>query len=111
MNVGDYEYLSYTTYPVDTYDVVFRSSNKSVASVDVDGYIHAVAPGTATITALYKFNANVTAECVVTVNGADAESISLNKSSLEMKKGDRASLSYTIQPADAKAEVSWSSSN
>lgn len=111
MNVGDYEYLSYTAYPVDTYDVVFKSSNKSVASVDVEGYIHAVAPGTATITALYKFNANVTAECVVTVNGADAESISLNKGSLEMKKGDRTSLSYTIQPADAKAEVSWSSSN
>ena len=48
--------------------VIWESSNTAVATVSTSGKVHAVAKGTATITAKVKSNETLKAECAVTVN-------------------------------------------
>ncbi|MBR6508620.1 MAG: Ig domain-containing protein [Paludibacteraceae bacterium] len=48
--------------------VIWESSNTAVATVSTSGKVHAVAKGTATITAKVKSNESLKAECAVTVN-------------------------------------------
>lgn len=89
-------------------DISWSSSNSSVATVDSNGAVKAVATGTATITAKYTFcGINYTATCSVTVQGKPT--ISLNKSSLSLYIGDTSTLSTTVTPSGQT--VSWSTSN
>ena len=53
-----------TVVPADVYEVTWTSSDPSVATVDANGLVTAVAPGTATITATAD---GVSATCTVTV--------------------------------------------
>lgn len=89
-------------------DISWSSSNNSVATVDSNGAVKAVATGTATITAKYTFcGINYTATCSVTVQGKPT--ISLNKSSLSLYIGDTSTLSAAVTPSGQT--VSWSTSN
>ena len=68
IHTGNTEKLTETVTPADTTDnVVWTSSNESVATVDNTGKVTAVAPGTATITAKA---GSKSATCVVTVENA-----------------------------------------
>ena len=67
---GDELALTATITPNDTTNktISWTSSNPSVATVDNTGKVTAVAPGTATITAMANDGSEVSASCEVTVN-------------------------------------------
>ena len=88
----------------------WKSSNTSVATVDVTGKVSAVKAGTATITVTTE-DGGKTATCSVTVV-APTSGVSLNKTSLELVEGASETLVATITPANASNKnVSWKSSN
>ena len=96
-------------------DVLWYSSNISVARVDEGGKVTAVKNGNARITATSK-DGGKTAFCDITVtsNGEDikVQYIELDESSLSLYEGDEYKLSVIITPSNAtNKEVSWSSSN
>ena len=89
-------------------DISWSSSNNSVATVDSNGAVKAVAMGNATITAKYKFcGISYSATCSVVVQGKPE--ITLNKTSLSMYIGDSSTLTAKTTPSTVS--VSWSSSD
>ena len=69
MATGQYLLLNATILPDNTTNktVTWSSSNNSIATVDNDGKVTAVAPGTTTITAMTTDGTNLKAICYVTV--------------------------------------------
>ena len=112
---GDSQSLTATVSPsnADNKKVSWSSSNSSVASVDDRGTVTAIAPGTATITAKTE-DGGKTATCSVTVNSRviAVESVSLDKTELEIIEGDNATLVATVLPENAdNKNVIWTSSD
>ena len=110
--VGETANLSVKYTPEDTNEkgVTYKSSNTSVATVSPDGKVVAVGKGTATITATGKNNAtaNVTISVKQQITG-----IKLNKTSLELEKGAKATLTATVLPSNADGDktVTWTTSD
>lgn len=98
--------------------VTWKSSDETVANVDGNGTITALAKGTTTITATTK-NGQLTATCEVTVNEPSVEDqrisvtgVKLNRTNLTMQIGKNENLVATIEPSNAtNQEVVWSSSD
>ena len=98
-------------------NVTWTSSDESVATVK-NGVITAVSEGTAVIT-VTTVDGNKTASINVSVSKKDiestkvsVESVSLNKTKLNMEVGDRTNLVATINPSNASDKsVTWTSSN
>ena len=89
-------------------DVTWTSDNPEVAAVE-GGKVTAVSEGTAIITAKA---GDKTATCTVTVAKADVavESITLDKTSLDLKTGDNTTLTATVNPESAtNKDVTWTS--
>lgn len=112
--VGTSEKLTPVLAPVDTTrtGVVYESANENVATVDRDGTVHAVAVGTAVITARPATGEDFAASITVTVV-QPAESIAFAESvyvtTMEQTDDD---LKLTIVPATAtERDVTWESSN
>ena len=110
---GESETLVATIEPDDATDktVTWISSNEQIATVDETGKVTAVKAGEATITAKAGDKA---ANCQVKVNlpYIPVSGISLNKSSLELKKGSTETLIATVLPENAtEPAVKWSSTN
>lgn len=100
--------------PADTTrtGVVYESANENVATVDIDGTVHAVAVGTAVITARPAMGEDFAASVTVTVV-QPAESLSFEESvyvtTMEQTDDD---LKLTITPAAAtERDIAWESSN
>lgn len=76
---GSNEQLTATVEPADATNknVIWGTNNKSVAYVDPDGKVHALAPGKATITAITE-DGNFTASCEVTVSGKVASIVPIS---------------------------------
>ncbi|MDE6522521.1 MAG: Ig-like domain-containing protein, partial [Muribaculaceae bacterium] len=111
LKVGEATTLTATVLPENTTDktVTWSSSNMSVATVDANGKIIAVALGEATITATC---GNVKATCKVTVVPTPVTSVTLSTHSLSLTEGETATLSATIAPEDATDKtVTWTSSD
>ena len=74
LTVDDTAQLTATVQPEDAYNknVTWSSSDTSVATVDGDGLITAVAPGTTTITVTTE-DGGLTASCTVTVENPEPE--------------------------------------
>ena len=109
MKVGETETITATVNPANATDksVTWGSSDVSVATVS-DGKVTAKKSGTATITAKA---GSCIAECTVSVS-VDVESVTLDKTSLELVVGETAQLTATVKPDDATDKnVSWSSSD
>ena len=102
MEVGDKKTLTATVWPASTGtgSLSWTSSNNSVATVDANGKVTAVALGTANITASQN---GMSATCVITVAG-----ISLNKTSTKILIGGTEQLTATVYPS---ASYTWTSSN
>lgn len=98
--------LEYTNKQLD-----WKSSKKSVATVDENGCVTAHSTGTATITATACDGSGKSATCTVKVYADRVESISLSKAELTIYKGNSSALSVTILPSTANQAVLWSSSN
>ena len=94
----------------DNHNVIWTSSDASVATVAKDGTVTGVRNGTATITAESE-DGGYTAACEITVIST-VQSISLNKDSLNMNVGQTARLRASVTPADAYDQsVIWDSSD
>lgn len=91
--------------------VTWASSDKTVAVVDANGLVTAIAPGTAVITATSTYTLTVSATCQVTVVAPAVESISLSQSSLQLVEGENSSMAVTVLPAKADQTIVWSSSD
>ena len=106
--VGRVVTLTATVAPANATDktVTWSSSNTSVATVDSDGNVTAVAAGSAEITAKAGFKS---AKCAVTVTEPiDPYQIYLT-SELTLEVGDTYKLNPTVYPAGTK--VTWTTSN
>ena len=90
--------------------VVWSSSNPSVATVSDGGIVKGIKEGTAVIKADFSKPGSKAATCKVTVYDIPVE-IELSEKDIIVQKGSNAVLKATIDPADAKGKVLWSSSN
>ena len=109
---GEEETLIATVLPEDTtdQDLLWTSSNESVAIVEENGKITAVGVGSAVITVTTE-DGGLTAECTVSVKIA-VTSVSLNKEEITLLKGTEETLIATVLPSDAtNMNLSWSSSD
>ena len=90
--------------------VMWLSSDENVARVLTDGRVIALQEGNVIITAVC---GNCSSTCEVTVTGILAESISLNKTMLDMEEGDTDELSVvSFEPTNVSDKtVEWSSSD
>ena len=113
--VGGTETLTPTITPSNTTDktVTWKSSDPTVASIGSDGKLTALKAGQTTIT-VTTTNGGFTATCQVTVSNAIVSviSVSLNKTTMELKEGEAEMLTARINPSTATNQtVSWKSSN
>ncbi len=105
--------LTATVTPHYAYNrkVSWSSSNTAVATVDANGLVKAIAPGTAVITAKA---GDKSATCALTVEKKviPVSGISLSQTSATLVEGESLTLTATVTPADATDKtVTWSSSN
>ena len=104
--------VTYNTDAHGTYDtkldrtVKWTSASPSIATVDGNGVVTAVAPGKAKITAASKADLTKKAERTVTVSG-----ITLNKTSLTLLVGRTESLTYSAFGAADERGIMWTTSN
>ena len=108
--------LSVTVSPADAdnQDVAWKSDNEDVVTVDNNGVVTAVAPGTATVTVSTLDGSNLSATCEIRVVKPVVlvESITLDVTEATMNVGDTMMLTATVLPEDAdNREVTWISGN
>ncbi len=90
--------------------VAWKSSDTKVATVDSNGKVTAVAPGSATITVTTE-DGGKTAACAVSVAGA-VSGVTLNKTELALKVDESVVLKATVLPENAlNKKVTWKSSD
>lgn len=113
---GDSRSLTATVSPADATDtsVTWSSSDEAVATVDADGTITAVAPGSAFIYAIANDGTDITAECTVTVErriiGIDKVDVSITSTGYFV--GDEAALKVSYAPDNAtEPQIKWSVSD
>ncbi|MDO4335639.1 MAG: Ig-like domain-containing protein [Bacteroidales bacterium] len=112
MRVGDTKEIMVTLEPATTTDksVTYTSSNPSVASVDGEGTITALALGETTITITAKSGVSTT--ITVKVVATEVTSVSLNKTTLTLKATESETLVATVLPANATDKsVKWTTSD
>lgn len=115
VGINETEKLTVSYNPVDTTDsknIAWSSSNKNIATVDSNGNVKGIAPGTATITATSNISGVKPATCQVSVT-SKLQSISLNKTSMELSKTQTEKLRVTYNPSNTtdSKNITWSSSN
>lgn len=109
---GSQESLIATVFPADATNknVSWLSTNPNTCTVDQSGTVSAINEGTAYIIASTS-DGEYLAVCSVTVVTA-VTGITLNKTSLDLNKGNSETLTATVLPDDATIQkVSWSTSN
>ena len=109
--VGDTFTITATVKPEDAFNrtVTWSSSDPSIATVDENGTVTAIAKGEAIITA--ESADGVKAECKVTVE-KKVSAIELSESEKTVFVGDTFTITATVKPEDAfNRTVTWSSSD
>lgn len=113
LNVGEsYNSLEVNVLPEHAYNknVSYVSDNTNVATVDANGYISGISPGTANITVTAE-DGGYSDTCTVTV-AQPVISVELREKCLNMTVGDNTTIIAAISPANAtNKNVTWSSSN
>lgn len=117
LKAGENKMLTATVLPENASDqsVKWTSSNPAVATVSEKGLVRGIGKGIATITATAndaKLEEPVSAGCTVEVlNIHPVSGISLNKTEVMLRKGDRMPLTATVSPVNATDKtVLWTSS-
>ena len=117
LKTGEAFQLTATVLPEDADDrsVKWKSDNPAVAKVDDSGYVQAISPGTAVITATNSGGIYLlSASCTVTVTDPIklVESITLDSTDLTLTVNRTVLISASVQPMDAtNREVEWTSSD
>lgn len=110
LTIGGTQTLNVTINPDNTTykDVTWDSNDPSVAVVS-DGVVTAVGIGTANIRAMV---GQVTANCTVTVNPIEAQSVTLSSSSESLFIGQSLQLTATVNPENTTDKtITWISDN
>ncbi len=110
LKAGETVTLTATVKPDDATDktVTWTTSDASVATVD-NGVVTAKKVGSATITAKA---GDKSATCAITVVATPVTSVTLNKTSAQLKAGETVTLTATVKPDDATDKtVTWTTSN
>ncbi|RAV10904.1 Ig-like domain-containing protein [Paenibacillus contaminans] len=115
MMAGSYVPLTAIVAPANAGDkrVTWASSDPTIATVDANGIVTAVAAGQATITAT-TVDGGYTAQTAITVIMGEIEvtGVAVNPAENAIVAGDQASLTATVQPIQASNKaVQWSSSD
>lgn len=117
VNNGDTVTLTYHSAPYgnmesDFKKITWQSSNPDVATVDKDGNVTAKKTGTTDIIVTSTTKSGYTHEtkCTVTVV-RPTESITLNKTAVNIGVSQKYTLKATVTPDDASKEIKWSSSD
>ncbi|MDD6266830.1 MAG: Ig-like domain-containing protein [Clostridium sp.] len=111
VDTGDTLQLTAKVSPSNASDtsVTWSSSSTGIAKVSTAGLVTGVATGTAVITAKANDGSNKSATFTVTVT-KKVTSITLNKTTLNIKTGATEQLTAKVQPTDAtNSKVTWSS--
>lgn len=111
LDVGDIYTVNYTLQPEDSTEsgLTWTSQSQEIATVDEEGRITAIAPGTTTI--LVKTKTGEVEYIFVTVIQS-VKGLSLNKDTVTIAKGETAKLKAVITPENAtNTNVIWKSSN
>ncbi len=113
VTIGIGERFNLTTTKTPAYkqvNLVYTSSDSSIATVDSNGSVIGVSPGTAVITVSAEgliATATITVESHVVV----PESISITPTSYRLLEGESVPLQTTITPSGAITELTWASSD
>lgn len=88
----------------------------SVGKVDENGKFTALNAGKIVVIAMVKgsdmnYGGEIKAECFVTVEEVQAESLELSNKQLTMKKGDKVELTYKLSPKGAADNLKWNVSD
>ena len=104
INVGSIDKLEATVLPSNASDksVIWRTTDKGVATVDKNGKVTGMKAGTATITVTTR-DGNIVKRCKVTVKNPVVlvTGISLNKTSLSIDKKTSTTLVASVLPSNA----------
>ena len=112
MRIGESKQLKATVFPENASDktITWVSSDPAVVSVSSKGEVQAKQNGTAQITA--KAANGRSAICTVIVKPVEVESVTLDKTTLELTEGKSAVLKATVAPSNSSDKsLVWSSSN
>lgn len=113
INIGSYTDLiaTVTTDTATNKNILWRTANSGVATVDETGHVTAVNYGTTVITAVAEDGGGATATCVVQVV-EPVTSLSLSASELHLVAGDTYIIGATVNPSNATVKaVRWESTN
>jgi len=114
MNSGNEFQLVATISPANADDqsVTWISSDPSIATVDENGLVTAIAVGTATITVTTNDGGH-TATCAITVTAATfpATGVTIDGGNQTIVEGETYTPGYTATPANTTDTPTWSSSN
>ncbi|MDR0845310.1 MAG: Ig-like domain-containing protein [Tannerella sp.] len=93
--------------------VIWSSDRASVATVDGEGLITAIAPGITTVTATSESDPTQKASLIVTVNAAvyPVESVRVEPTSVRIEMDATATIVATVLPELANQTVTWYSEN
>lgn len=107
LSIGETNTAKIEFYPEDAKkeEITWFSNNESIASVE-NGIIMGKSPGTTTIRAVSKSGLWDTVTITVYKK---AETITIDKETVELKIGEKVQLNATVLPEDA--EVKWTTSN
>lgn len=124
VSVGESFTIGFRLTPEDSDDSVsFRSANDKIASVDSDGNVTAIAPGTAVITAVtgsgvkdmfavtVKSQESTVSESHSSGEKVSAKKIELKHRAITIYQGDEYQLQYELTPSDTTDKVTYSVSN
>ena len=113
LKVGATQQLSFEVSPSTAKQaVLWESSDESVATVDANGLVTAIAKGNTTITATHVDDSNVAGTCQITVlESPQPTSVAVAPTTLALKVGETGELTATVLPADAEQSVTWTSAD
>ncbi len=111
--IGINERLNLTTTKTPAYkqvNLLYTSSNSNIATVDSNGSVVGVSPGTATITVSAE---GLTATATITVEShvLEPESVTINPSEYRLLVGESVPLQTEVSPSGAITTFTWSSSD
>lgn len=99
--------VSYTPTNATDTDLIWTSSNTSIATVDDEGYISFINAGVTLITVRPVNNPNgIMASCLLTIIGS-ADKISFSENDITMNVGETHSVTVDFEPINTTADLTW----